>query len=966
MRATNPTADADSTPFVLPFDQLGAEDLPRVGGKGANLGEMTRAGLPVPPGFCVTTEAFRRFVDQDPEIETAVYGKLDELAPGDVAGARDVGEAIRARLLSLPVPEAVESAVVDAWRTMGAEHAYAVRSSATAEDLPGASFAGQQDTFLNVRGRDAMVDALRRAWVSLFTDRAILYRARNGFGHRDVALSAVVQRMVVPEVSGILFTADPLTGHRHVASIDAGFGLGEALVSGIVSADLYRVDTRTDTILERRIADKALAVRPLPEGGTETVELSPEERTRPSLTDAQALALAAFGRKIEAHYGAPQDIEWVIDVSGRISIVQSRPVTSLFPVPVSRAASSSKGLHVYGSFGHAQVMTDPISPMGRSLLQVVIPFGKDGGPAAENPWMVEAGGRLYVDVTPLLHVAPTRHLIVRGLSMADPLIAAALREVATRPEFDAGPRPVPAPSVIAGMLHWLGPVVLGIQRRLWISDPGSGMRIVNTVCDALVERARARMAAAEPGAERIHAGRLALGMALPELLSVMPPVMGAGYAARLLLGKLAGERAREGDLDAIVRGLSGNVTTEMDLAVGDLADAARRAPEVAARLAAGDPETAIAYIERSAGSEEFLVAWNNFLESYGMRGPSEIDVGRPRWSEAPGSLVAMVAGSMRGEPGAHRAHQRRMAEEGEAAGERLIAASAHGLFAPLRARLARRFVLLIRNGMPVREHPKFALIRVMGLLKAALLEAGESLAAEGRLADSADVFQLRLDELIEGLGFQVQGDQLIDESDLKLRREEMVDSLESRLRHDKSIEGHEAPAVDLAAIVAERRKAETRFAEMRPPRVSTSDGEIPEVRHAVKDMPPGALAGASASSGVVEGVARVVLDPMTTVLSPGEILVAPFTDPGWTPLFISAAALVMEVGGLMTHGSVVAREYGIPAVVGVLEATARIKTGQRLRVDGNRGFVEILGADDVEEKSAHAIDSTAVPNPGSP
>ncbi len=886
---------------MLPFEALGAADLPRVGGKGANLGEMTRAGLPVPPGFCVTTAAFRRFVAGDPELGTAVYGRLAALAPDDVAGVREAGAAVRERLLALPVPPEVEAALVAAWRELGEDAAYAVRSSATAEDLPGASFAGQQDTFLNVRGQDALVDAVRRAWVSLFTDRAILYRAQNGFDHRDVALAAVVQRLVVPAVSGILFTADPLTGNRHVASIDAGFGLGEALVQGIVSADLFRVNKRTGEILERRIADKKLAIRPLPDGGTETVALAADERQQPSITDAQAKQLAELGRRVEDHYGQPQDIEWVIDGAGEVYVVQSRPVTSLFPLPAPPPADGT--LHVYGSVGHVQVMTDALSPMGRSVLRILLPFGKADQPEAYNPFVVEAGGRLYVDGTPALRFGPARQVILRFMLVADPLISAALREVVERPVFRAEAKGRRPRGALRGLLRWLGPIAAGVQHRLWLADPDDGKPFVEEMCEGVVDRAQARLAAAEPGAPRLREARLAMGSSLPVLLRGMPPVMGAGYAARFLLGHLVGSHATTGDLDAVVRGLSGNVTTAMDLAVGDLADVARGTPAVAARIAAGDPNTAIADIEELAGAAGFLAAWRAFLDRYGMRGPSEIDIGRPRWREAPGSLVQMVAGSLRGEPGAHRAHQARMAAAGEAAGQRLVDAAAHGLLAPLRARLARRFVRLIRSGMAVREHPKFAIIRLMGLTKDAIWEAAEELVAEGRLATPADAFWLDLSELIDGL---------------------------------------DDPGVDFRARVAGRRTAEARFPSLRPPRVITSEGEIPEVRHATTDLPPGALVGASASAGVVEGLARVVLDPTATILSPGEILVAPFTDPGWTPLFISAAALVMEVGGLMTHGSVVAREYGIPAVVGVLEATTRIQTGQRLRVDGNRGFVEIL------------------------
>ena len=247
--------------WVAPFDSIDKRDLGLVGGKGANLGEMTRAGFPVPGGFCVTTDAFRAFLEGAGDT-AALFARLAALNPEDTEAVRRAGDETRARLRTAPIPDAVSAVVEAAWRDAGADHSYAVRSSATAEDLPGASFAGQQDTYLNVRGREALLEKVRNCWVSLFTDRAISYRARNGFDHRRVLLSVVVQRMVFPEVSGILFTADPIDGRRQVVSIDAGFGLGEALVSGLVSAGLYKVDKRTGDLIEKKIARKTLAIRP--------------------------------------------------------------------------------------------------------------------------------------------------------------------------------------------------------------------------------------------------------------------------------------------------------------------------------------------------------------------------------------------------------------------------------------------------------------------------------------------------------------------------------------------------------------------------------------------------------------------------------------------------------------------------------------------------------------------------------
>src|SRR5262245_62973851 len=300
---------APLTRWVVPFAAIDRSDFALVGGKGANVGEMTRAGFPVPAGFCVTTAAFKAFLEGAGDT-VDLFARLAALRPEDTDAVRRLGEEARSRLGRAPIPEGVAAAVAAAWAEAGTDQAYAVRSSATAEDLPAASFAGQQDTYLNVRGRDALLAKVRDCWVSLFTDRAITYRARNGFDHRKVLLSVVVQRMVSPEVSGILFTADPIDGRRHIVSIDSGFGLGEALVSGLVSADLYKVDKRTNAIVEKKIAEKKLAIWPLPDGGTRQEPLPTEKQTAPSLTEGQAKELAALGAKIEAHYQKPQDIEW--------------------------------------------------------------------------------------------------------------------------------------------------------------------------------------------------------------------------------------------------------------------------------------------------------------------------------------------------------------------------------------------------------------------------------------------------------------------------------------------------------------------------------------------------------------------------------------------------------------------------------------------------------------------------------
>lgn len=902
--------------FVLPFDLIGAPDLPLVGGKGANLGEMARAGFPVPPGFCVTTRAFDRFLGQvDPAtgapVADALYAALGGLG-SDLAELRRVAASLRAQLESLPIPAPVEEAVLAAWEAAGADAAYAVRSSATAEDLPQASFAGQQDTYLNVRGPEALLDAVRRCWASLFTDRAIVYRAENGFEHRAVRLSVVVQRMVFPEKAGILFTADPLTGHRRIVSIDAGFGLGEALVSGIVSADLYRVETAPPPadaarLIEVRVGDKPLAIVPLPGGGTERRALPEAERSARVLSDAEALALARLGRRVAEHYGRPQDIEWCIDAAGAITLVQSRPITTLFPLP--DPAPGDPGLHLYLSFNHVQVMTDPISPMGRSVLRMAIPFGKPE-PLAENPFLTEAGGRLYADMTPLLRFEPLRRRAPRLLRFADALMAEALAELVERPDFRAAQGLEPRLRA-RDLAHWLLPILLRAQPWLWWRRPETGVQKVEAICESELERLRARIEAAPPGLPRVLEARQAVAGLFRYVIPRLPPFLVAGMLARQILFRLSGDPAA---VDDLLRGLVGNVTTEMDLQTADLADLASRHPAVAEAIRADPTVAVLSRLEGIQGGPEFLAAWRAFLDRFGMRGPSEIDIGRPRWREDPAPLLRVVASGLQREAeGLHRAQLARQTALGEAAVERLVAAQAPGPTAFLRRRLVRRLARVVRGLLAMREHPKFLMIRVLWLVKQAIRDSAAGLAREGRLAGAEDVWLLSLSELIEAL---------------------------------------EGPAPGTGERVAARRAEQARFAQLRPPRILTSEGESPEVHPPRAGLPAGALGGSAASAGRVEGVARVVLDPTRDSLAPGEILVAPFTDPGWTPLFVHAAGLVMEVGGLMTHGSVVAREYGIPAVVGVPDATRRIQSGQRIRVNGDGGFVEIL---DPEEGPAPTV-----------
>ncbi|MFQ5460957.1 MAG: PEP/pyruvate-binding domain-containing protein, partial [Anaerolineae bacterium] len=502
----------------------------------------------------------------DPE---AVYRLLDSAAPDDLDGVRRIGEEVRALLLAVPIPSQVAAAAGDAWRELGADGAYAVRSSATAEDLPGASFAGQQDTYLNVIGEVALLDAIRRCWVSLFTDRAILYRCRNGFSHRDVQLSVVVQQMIMAEVSGILFTADPVTGHRHTLAIDASFGLGEALVGGLVSPDSYRVDKGSRAIIEGHVADKGVAVYPVKEGGSRQVALPPEKRTQAVLTDGQILELADVGCRVEAHYGAPQDIEWAM-ADGHLYLLQARPITSLYPI--DGLTSPDGSLHVYFSMGHQQNMTRAMSPLSLSSLQTLVPVGHGRGPF-ENDYVRVGGGRLFADLTVVLRHPVFRRAAFGAVAQFDALGPDMLNAAMGRREFQGARRLLPPLAVVKAGASFLQRV----QSALWRQDLTGVVDETNGLIDRFIADVANSLRDKPAGREGCQAMVDAMAGLFPFFMNWVPQFV-AGEAAKRLIVRLGRRWASAADLDALTLGLPGNVVTEMNLALGDLADLARQSP----------------------------------------------------------------------------------------------------------------------------------------------------------------------------------------------------------------------------------------------------------------------------------------------------------------------------------------------------------------------------------------------------
>jgi rifampicin phosphotransferase len=881
--------------YTMCFEEIDKTCLPYVGGKGANLGEMTGAGFPVPNGFCVTTEAYCEFIESSQDMEL-FWKQLQDVNPDNLEDIRKVGKEIREHLSRVAMPDQMKAAILASWRSTGENYAYAVRSSATAEDLPTASFAGQQDTYLNIKGQDQLLQAIQDCWASLFTDRAILYRMKNNFDHRSVFLSVVVQRMVFPVVSGIMFTADPITGNRRVVSIDASFGLGEALVSGIVSADLYQV--LNGKIVKKQVSQKKLAIYSLPEGGTVTNDLAADKQMEQALRDEQILQLAALGQQIEKHYGSEQDIEWCLE-EGKYYIVQSRPITSLYPLPKIQ----DDHLHVLFSFGHQQMMTDAMKPLAISVLKTFLPFGKKGSVGAESESMVEAGGRLYIDLTPLLHLKPARKILPKMLSGIDERISNGIIELISRDEFLRGVKP--NKRLLRQTIHFVRPIMLRVLRNITFNHTTHMIKDANAFMERMVEQSRNDVFAVS-GSQRIKQIQENLGVLFSTLLQQVFPYPATGIVSLKLMEKCMNRWLGDtNELQLLNKSLAGNVTSEMGLQIGDLADIVRKFPRLIAYLQIATDETFYQGLAKVQGGAEFQQEFDQFMDKYGMRCPGEIDLTNPRWRETPTMLIPSLLSHIRSvAPGEHRQKYKQGEKEAKLAEKKILERLRKTTFGRSKAKWMSRLMKTYRNVMGIRELPKYIIVRHLDIYKQAILEEGKTLVSQGVLQEEKDVYHFSLDEIRSLLDGNFTG--------------------------------------DVEELIQERTKRFEQYQKLTPPRVMTNEGEIVSGKQRNVQAPKGVLVGTPVSAGIVEGYARVVMKAEEAELNKGEILIAPFTDPGWTPLFHAAKGLVMEVGGMMTHGAVVAREYGIPSVVGIDKATEIIKTGQYIRVDGTRGFVEIL------------------------
>ena len=830
--------------FVVPLERLGRDDLALAGGKGTNLGELVRLGFPVPDGFVVTTAAYDGFV---------AHNRLGETITRALREPQDNGATIRAAFERAPIPPEIERNILAAYREHG-EGPVAVRSSATAEDLPEAAFAGQQDTFLNISDEQALLDSVRRCWASLWTDRAIAYRERQRIDQRTVKLAIVVQRMVFAEIAGVLFTANPVTGARDEVVIDASPGLGEAVVSGLVTPDHFVLRKRRWgwSIAERRAGLREVIVRARLGGATEHMDGSADIDV-PVLPDRALRRLARLGVAIERHFERPQDVEWAW-ASGELFILQARPITVL-PEPTPRPSKQQQRM----------------AGMVAEML-----------PVRPYPLEVTTWG------FPLLHSA-----------MLGPVFAVVgLRFPSFQQLFDeedgvvvrfrGGELPRPTPGIL-----------LAPMRLLWLAWRYD---IAHWHADPLLAEAQSRARALEARDLRVLSSESLLAT-VRETLTI-PFLIGElrrRYLPRaaLAVGGLRLALALLGHADRFSTLLFSGVETkvlEANRALEEMAARVRFDPALAKAFANHEASELWATLEEQPSGEVFLAELRSFLDRYGHReAGGTLLVSQSTWKDRPEAVLGILKGLALAEPRPQTQHS-----AWEVARDDVLA---HPLLRlpPLRSAFL-KLLAEARWFQQLREDTRFYFMLLLPVLRRTLLELGRRLDSVEVLDAPEDVFHLKLAELERTDGTWPPPQQLADQ---------------------------------LRALMARRKK---RRAELEgTPLVD------PRLFHQEEIEGDVLLSGTPGSPGVAEGPVRIICDGSEFgKLRSGEVLVTPYTNPAWTPLFQRAAAVVVDSGGAASHAAIVAREYRIPAVMGTPEATQKLTDGQRVRVDGNHGRVTLL------------------------
>ena len=930
-------------PLPQPFIALLSPQatLEEVGGKGLNLIKLARVGFPVPNAFLIPTQSYEEFVNEN-HLDSFIQDSLTKIDFSSTEDLTTASAAIRTQFEAGSISPKIASALWIAWRWLGA-HPVAVRSSATAEDLPGMSFAGQQDTFLNIIGDEALQEAVIKCWSSLWTARAIGYRARNHIVQEEVALCVIVQNMVQSDAAGVMFTANPLTGCRTETVIDATLGLGEALVGGYVEPDNYIVrvtasaakqsPTSTEEIAssatlprndnlqitQKTLGSKSLIITGKSEGGVSTRET--ESANQQAIPDDVILELAEIGQSVADLYNFPQDIEWAYicgEDGCRLYMLQSRPITSLYPLPENLPIEPTRFLM---GLQAVQGVIEPYTPLGQDLLMLVL---TGGGRLFKLEYTLEsqvafytAAERIFLNLTSILRSPIGNRLYPKIIRSIDPGVSQIAAKMVKDPRF-APIHQRPSLRTIRRFAGFMLPTigrVIGILRN----PKRKKVEVLHTF-DKIVSETKARQNRTgdlwtdfSRMMPILHEAKylfsdLVIPIGLPPVIAGMAPFFGILQRFSLEVAQETGDERFNTLYLEISRGMPDNVTTEMDLALWDTAQILRSDAHSRIQFESSSAdELAKCYLAGTLppAAQKAVI---DFLARYGARGLGEIDIGRQRWDENPFHILQILQSylSIDDPSMAPDAVFERGAQAAQEAAQDLEKAVRKLRWGGIKARLVRFAIQRYRALGGMREAPKFFAVRMMSIIRQGLLACGRNFVEAELIEREDDLFFLRINELD-----QIQKNQEF--------------SAEIRTR------------------ISERRQVRKReMLRKQVPRVLLSDGTAYYEGVAAPMDDAHAIVGDPVSPGIVEGRVKVVLNPHETQLKPGEILVCPGTDPAWTPLFLAAGGLVMEVGGMMTHGSVVAREYGIPAVVGVHLATQRLETGQLIRVNGSTGEISVI------------------------
>lgn len=889
----------ETAPLVIPLETVHSSEVAAVGRKAVNLARMNRIGMPVPPGFCVTADAYREHV-MSGELMARLSEALPRLANVPPDGRHALLSPIREAILALPVSETLAEHIERQYEALGER--VAVRSSATSEDLKAYSFAGQYDSVLGVGNVSDCLLAVKRCWASVWSDRAIDYRARHGTGHLDVEMAVIVQALVPADASGVVFTADPVTRRTDRMIIEASFGLGEAVVSGKVTPDRIVLSKSDFHILSGQISEKSIETV-LDERGHVQEQAVPHPRAQwPCLDDAAAMNLGRMGVRVEDAFGAPQDIEWAIS-GGKLAILQSRPITA---VP-DRGPREDR--QVWTNANTGEVLPDVVTPMTWSMATTLIRelfdglLGRLGLEIGDNPLVGLVAGRVYFNLNTFAG-ALRRIPVLRKRELGE-LFGGMQDRMAS-----LGQIKIPEEDIPDLNFHWLRAAVRLPGFVGWL------LSLTRRKADLLAARVREDTEAVkrmdlqslsnDELADRAHdiASKLLSG---PEGTdSIGFAGIGLMYSMKLynLCNRWFGESGNA-IASGLLAGSGGMENAESGFDLWRLAALAHEHPEVRdSILGEGDLVAVREKVAEADGGDAFLSAWDAFLSRHGHHTRGEIELANPRWSEEPDYVLDTVRAYLQNIEGADPIAEYR--QRGEQS-ERLAKECRSRLRNPVKRMLFSLVLKLARRSVPIRENLKSEAVRRLAVVRGMLLELGTRLAQEDVLEKPEEIFFLELNEIRPG------GDQ----------------------------EGH---ALDIRGTVAARRAEYERNLTLTPPPVVMGPlgAEMPPPEPVPVPETTTVMTGVAVSPGIARGPARVIERAGTEQVRPGEILVAPFTDPGWTPYFIPAAGLVADMGGLLSHGSIIAREYGLPAVVNVGPATKTIKTGQMIQVDGDRGVVTIL------------------------